>query len=128
MTDFSKTITNSIRAQGIGVRNVWGVMVWGVDFWGNTKDTKVSINKYIGDVITSSDIVYSRVSRKISNSISCAGSMNLVSLLDGSGYTYVLQGGVTDPSNRVFPSYTSGSVTAIAYTEDTSNSTTWVTA
>lgn len=127
MTDFSKTITNSIRAQGIGVRNVWGVMVWGVDLWGNTKDTKVSINKYIGDTISSSDIIYSRVSRKISNSISCAGSMNLVSLLDGSGYTYVLQGGVTDPSDRVFPSYTSGSVIAITYTEDTSNSTTWVT-
>jgi hypothetical protein len=128
MANYTKTISNSIRAQGIGVRNVWGVMVWGVDLWGNTKDTKVLINKYISDTVSSSDIVYSKITRKISNSISCAGSMNLVSLLDGSGYTYVLQGGVTDPDNRLFPSYTSGSLTAPVYTEDSSNSTTWVTA
>lgn len=126
MANFTKTISNSIRAQGPGVASLWGVMVWGVDLWGNTKDTKVLINKYISDTVSSSDIVYSKMTRKISNSISCAGSMNIISLLDGSGYSYVLQGGVTDPDNRLFPSYTSGSISAPVYTEDSSNSTTWV--
>lgn len=128
MADYTKTISNSIRTQGIGVENVWGVMVWGVDYWGNSKDTKVLIGKYINDIISATDIIYSTSRRTISNSIVFSNSIDFVSLSDGSGYDYVLQGGVTDPDDRLFPSYTSGSRTTPVYTEDSSNSTTWVTA
>lgn len=128
MANFTKTISNSLRAQGPGVASLWGTMVWGTDLWGNTNDTKVRVDKYISDIVATNNIIYSTMSRKVSNTLSCSGSMNLVSLSDGSGYTYVLQGGVTDPDNRLFPSYTSGSITAPVYTEDSPNSTTWVTA
>jgi len=125
MANLTKTISNSFRAQGIGTASLWGVMVWGIDPWGNTKDTKVNIGKYISDAIVSDSSIYRDISKYFSNSFSIGSSMNLVSLTDGNGYTYVLQGGVTDPDDRLFPSYTADTANNPVYTEDTPNNPSW---
>lgn len=125
MADLTKTISNSLRAQGPGVASLWGVMVWGVDPWGNTKDTRVDIGKYISDSVVSTTSIYRQFGKAFSNSFSISSRMNLVSLTDSNGYTYVLQGGVTDPDDRVFPSYTADTANNTTYTEDTITSVTW---
>lgn len=125
MADLTITVSNSFRAQSPGVPSLWGVMVWGVDYWGNTKDTRVNIGKYISDTIVSDSSVYRTFTKYFSNSFSISSDMNLVSLTDSSGYTYVLQGGVTDPDNRLFPSYTADTANNPVYVEDTPNNPTW---
>lgn len=125
MADLTKTISNSLRTQGPGVASLWGVMVWGVDPWGNTKDTKVNFGKYISDSVVSTTSIYRQFGKAFSNSFSISSRMNLVSLTDSNGYTYVLQGGVTDPDDRVFPSYTADTANNPVYTEDTPNNPSW---
>lgn len=125
MADLTKTISNSLRAQGPGVASLWGVMVWGVDPWGNTKDTRVDFGKYISDSIVSDSAIYRQFIKVYSNSFSMGSRMNLVSLTDSNGYTYVLQGGVTDPDDRLFPSYTADTANNPVYTEDTPNNPSW---
>lgn len=125
MANLTKTISNSLRAQGPGVASLWNVMVWGVDPWGNTKDTRVDFGKYISDSIVSDSAIYRQFIKVYSNSLAMGSSMNLVSLTDSNGYTYVLQGGVTDPDDRLFPSYTADTANNPVYTEDTPNNPTW---
>jgi len=100
-------------------------MVWGVDYWGNTKDTAVDVGKWLSETITITDAIGLGIYRSFTNTFSIGSSMNLVSLTDGAGYTYVLQGGATDPDNRLFPSYTSGSRSAPVYTDNSPNNPTW---
>lgn len=125
MADFTKTISNSFRVQGPGVESVWGVMVWGVDFWGNTKDTRVLIGKYIADSFAVSDTVYFQPNHVVSNSIALSTRLNLGYLSDGSGWYYVLQGGVTDPDDRYFPSYVSQSGTSPVYVQQNPTNPGW---
>ena len=72
MTDFSKTINNSIRTFGIGPASEWGDMVWGDDNWGEGS-IEVQTQKWINVGISNSLGVTSEVTRYVqkffSNSI-----------------------------------------------------------
>ncbi len=125
MADFNQTISNSIRAHGPSVASLWGVMVWGVDCWGDSKDTRVDAGKWLFETMLVSSDVSKKAMRHFNNSFSVSNILNLVSLTDGRGYTYVMQGGATDPDNRVFPSYTADSLDASVYTKDTISPTVW---
>jgi hypothetical protein len=125
MADLSINISNSFRAQSPGRTNLWGVLVWGVDFWGDSKDVAVDVGKWLSNYISATDTIGLGIYRSFTNTFSIGSSMNLVSLTDGAGYTYILQGGVSDPDNRLFPSYTSGSRTAPVYTDNSPNNPTW---
>ena len=71
MTDFSKTITNSIRAFGIGTSTKWGTgMTWGTTKWGegSTETQTIKfINIGIANTLSSNSDVVRYVMHMIAN-------------------------------------------------------------
>jgi hypothetical protein len=127
MADLSITISNRINVASPSPTNKWGVMVWGTDNWGESKDLDFQIGKWLSETVTLSDAYYFNPGKKISNTLSVASRINFVGLTDSDRYTYILNG-VSDPDNRVFPTYTEVGDDSQSYTEVTRSSPTWSTA
>jgi hypothetical protein len=100
-------------------------MVWGDGFWGETKDTRVDFGKWLSESVVITTRAEFSFSKVLQNALGVSSSIDLISLTDGAGYTYVLQGGATDPSNRYFPSYTADVASSVSYTARTPSSPSW---
>lgn len=125
MADLTKTITNTVSVNGPSPASTWGTMVWGDGFWGETKDTRVDFGKWLSESVVITTRAEFSFSKVLQNALGVSSSIDLISLTDGAGYTYVLQGGATDPSNRYFPSYTADVASSVSYTARTPSSPSW---
>jgi hypothetical protein len=103
----------------------WGVMLWG-QRWGESGDGIFDVIKLIQDTLAlSSDVTAINPNKLISNTLTFSSDMNLGTLTDGSGYTYVYPNAVTDLDSRSFASWTEATEQSTSYTEATEASTTW---
>jgi len=74
----------------------------------------------------SSDMTTAQVQKYVSaGAVALSSRMNLVSLLDGSGYSYVFPSDVTDPDSRYFPVWTESTDQTTSFTTATDATTTW---
>lgn len=126
MTDFTKIVNETLTIFSPGPANKWGTAVFGTDNWGYNSDLDLLITKVLQESIASADTITKQPVRVLSmGSVTLTGDPDLVALQDGSGYDYVLPGGVTDPDDRNFPSYTEDGATDPGWTDRTEESTDW---
>lgn len=123
MADLSITISNTMSLIGAAPANVWGTMLWG-DNWGSSEDFELTIGKWLSESLTFTDSVFKEARFTINESISISSSMNLGFLQDSSGYKYIEQG-VSDPDDRIFPSFTEQTGSSPTYTADSDSDPGW---
>lgn len=127
MTDFSKTITNTLSIIGKGEPSLWGVAVWGVDKWGTNGDLLLQIVKTLdaGSISFSNALTISSVfNQTMSSTLTLTSAMGTRTLTDGSGYTYIVKGS-TNLQNSLVPSYTAGASAATGWTAGSDPSNIW---
>lgn len=126
MADFTKTLDETLRVFSPGPANKWGTAVFGTDSWGYNGDMDLLIFKVLQESVTNTDTITKQPIRVLSmGSVTLTGDPDLVALQDGSGYDYVLPGGVTDPDDRNFPVYTEDGSTDPGWTDRTEASDDW---
>lgn len=124
MATFTKTISNRIQTNGPSPTSKFGVMVWG-DNWGDSKDSKFTVGKYVGNSLALTGSVFKSSRKYISNSVAFSSRINFVGLLDGSGYYYVFPNNTTDPDDRYFPTWTAHSDPGSSWTSGVAGVSTW---
>lgn len=146
MTDFAKTIANSLNALGGGVTRKWNAFLWGT-FWGegsigfaerlvthqfSSPCTVATIEHF--DVLhglenaqgTDTGFVFGPIVM-IGSSLTLQSNPDDMRLLDGAGYTYVFPSGASDLLDRDFPIYTSSAANLSTWTTSTVGTPTWST-
>ena len=128
MTDFTKTVTNSINCFGGAPSNKWNAYNWNAFLWGEgTADVTVTIGKTFGNSLTPSSTFSESINafKTLSNSLSPTFGISSEYLIDGQGYSYVFIPNVTNGYQRVTVTYSSGVAASSTWSSGTAASTTW---
>ena len=125
MADLSIILNETLTVFGPDPANEWGVAVMGTDNWGYNNDIPWTFTKVLQDTFVSTDTIGKQSQKTFSESMTITATPDLVALQDGSGYDYVLPGGVTDPDNRNFPVYNEDDAASDTWTPATDASDTW---
>ena len=133
MANFTKTITNSIRAFGLEKATTWGqasgtpyTMVWGTTKWGEGSYSVIcySIKVITNSVAPSFDYYASRVSKVVTNSVSPAFEMSSEQLSQGV-WEYVFPSNTNELESRVSTNWSDGSSSQTSFTCQAAGTTTW---
>lgn len=129
MADFTKTISNSINAFGLGPSTKWGStynMVWGSSKWGEgTLEIQTDVVKSLSETVTVSDSLSKSISKPFSFEITSTFEGTQQNLTDAAGYYWIFPGGVTDADERASTTYTEGTAASTSWSSGTAGSTTW---
>lgn len=146
MTDYSKTIVNTVGVWGLAPPDLWGAHNWGAFLWGEgTNDFAVAIQKLVGtsltpgmalikDVATTLDVggitTDSAVSKGFSiqlaaNTLGVSIDMSDERLQDSEGYYHVFPDRTTSGEARAFTTWTDIADVSVSWTSSTVTSTTW---
>lgn len=134
MTDFIKTVTNSIRTFGPAPSTKWGAgsaytMSWGSSKWGEgTEDLVTEIAKSLSESVTVSEAISDLsvgFSRTFENGLSFDSETTMEGLSDNAGYSYVFVKPTTDAESRNLSSFSCLPVGSLTYTSMPAGSTVW---
>jgi hypothetical protein len=127
MSDFTKTISNSMNLFGGSPSSLWSSWNWNAFKWGEgTSDLPVDVVHLISESLTPDSAITSlEITFMLSNSLSIDSSNASEYLTDGSGYNYVFPSNVTNHENQAIASYTVGSPAGSSWSPSGSGSTTW---
>ncbi len=126
MTNFSKTLSVSIRCFGGARTPLWGEYNWNAFTWGRGFDVIASPMHVLGNSITPSEaLANKRAGKLVGDSISPTSDATVEYLGDGNGYLYVFPSDETNAGHRDIPTYTSAAIGTAAYTSIAVASTTW---
>lgn len=132
MADYVKTITNSINLFGLNPSSKWGdnngfdyTFVWGTTRWGENSFTLVfNVEKLIDNSISADDIIINETEKVISNDLTISEDLSSENLSQGD-WSYVFPPNTTEGEDRIFTSFTCGSIQSTSYLCATAGSTIW---
>lgn len=128
MADLTKTVTESVRTFGLAETTKWNNFLWGVGNWGEPGEIIQLIGKSINESASTTDVLSLNVA-KLLQDITEAGFVQMAAydtkLSDGSGYSYVFPGGVSDAEEQVITDFTRQSNGSTAWTKQSDGSTSW---
>jgi hypothetical protein len=130
MADFTQTVSNQMNMQP-EEGSWWGSdtsisknLIWGTGNWGSTKNTITDVGKWLSNALTGTSRVEKAADHHVVfGTMGMASAVNLGALTQGI-WSHVLKG-VTDPDDRVCPTWTEESDPTDGWTESTDPSTTW---
>jgi hypothetical protein len=131
-TDYTKTVSNSIRSFGPAPSTKWGsgatIMTWGTSNWGEgSEGLPVDVSKYLANSQTLDEVTTPQANFNLSFSHQLTSTFEGGSqtLTDQAGYYYVFVGGVTDSEDRADTTYTEVAASATVWTGGADPGTSW---
>jgi hypothetical protein len=125
MSDYTKTITNSVRVFGGASTDKWNSMTWGTNYWAfGDLNVVLGVGKVISESISLSDSLAKSPTKVIAVSVSVAGDMSSETKQDSAGYYFVFGTG-TNAENRPMTSYNQVSDNTTSFTSLADTSTSW---
>lgn len=128
MTDFNKTISETIRTHGLQPTNKWGTMQWGENWGIGDVDLTTNVDKgAIAETITLSDTVTTVVAfnKTVSESISISQGIDDLNLTDAAGYFYIFTYPTDDSEDRANTTWSESSAASTSYSKGSSVGTDW---
>lgn len=125
MADHVKSLTERVNVFGLAPSTKWNEFLWGVGFWGEgSTGIPESITKHVSESIIS-DSVRTETGKSIGDALTVLMAMTDTKLTDGSGYSYVFPGGVTDAEEQVMTDFTRESSVSTTWTKQSAGNTSW---
>ena len=130
-TDYTKTISNSIRTFGLGASTKWGAtysMVWGTSKWGEgTIDLQTDVAKYISNSYSVAETLSTETAfiKSFSYQLTLGFEGTEETLQDAAGYYILFPGDVRDGDERTSATYTEQSNASTSWASGTVAATTW---
>ena len=126
MADFTKTISESVNVFGLAPSTKWNEFSWGVGKWGEGSEGLIkSFGKYVADSESATDEIHKSPTKHIADTEAVTMVETDTKLTDGSGYSYVFPGGVSDAEEQVITDFTKQSAGSTAWTKQSDGSTSW---
>lgn len=146
MTNFTQTLTVSVRFFGNGPASLWNAYNWGAFNWGEgTADIRTQSLHLIsesltptsdparknvfhlldGETLTLTSDDYRYYGFTVGSTLSIDADMGSEGLRDGSGYLYVFPDRTSEAEDRSFASWTQGSASSSTWTTAGAAATTW---
>lgn len=126
MTDYTKTLTDTLRVHGPQPTSKWGTMLWGEN-WGIGTELQTDVDKgALSGTITLDDSYTRSISlATLTGTISLSGALNDLNLADSNGYSYVFTYPTNDSEDRANTTYTKASTQGTSWTEGSEAGTSW---
>lgn len=126
MADLTQNISNTIGVFGLAKTTQWGNFNWGEANWGEgTEGMYKSIDKYIPNSFSMSDVISKNQGKFISNNLNPTEDLIEQQLTDGSGYNYVFDNNKIDGEDRYFPDWNELGQSASTWTCQNVSSSDW---
>jgi len=126
LADLSISISESINVFGLAPSTKWNEFSWGEAKWGEgTNGIVKEVGKLIAETESATDSISRSATKLISESQTVTAVETDTKLTDGSGYSYVFTGGVTDAEEQVLTDFTRASAGSTSWTKQSAGGTSW---